>query len=147
MEFFDQNSGTIESYAEAAMLRMEYNRMRAGRISISTALFALFLTTLAAAPVSAQEYPLIDKFSHSLSGANAGLSTEIRLDSRSLGQGTSLNFEDDLGLDANKIIPQVSFQFRLGRRHVFDGAWSKADRNSTSQALDEIRFGDIVIPW
>ena len=128
------------------MLRMEYNGMRVGRISISTVLFALFLTTLAAAPVSAQEYPLIDKFSLSLSGANAGLSTEIRLDSESLGQGTSLSFEDDLGLDANKIIPQVSFQFRLGRRHVFDGAWSKADRNSTSQALDEIRFGDIVIP-
>lgn len=128
------------------MLRMEYNRMRAGRISMSIVLFALFLTTVAAGPVSAQEYPLIDKFNLTLSGANAGLSTEIRLDSRSLGQGTSLSFEDDLGLDANQIIPQVSFQFRLGRRHVFDGAWSKADRDSTSQALEEIRFGDIVIP-
>ena len=128
------------------MPRMNRDRWRVGLTTTLAALLALFFTALAAVPASAQEYPLIDKFNLTLSGANAGLSTEIRLDSRSLGQGTSLSFEDDLGLDANKIIPQVSFQFRLGRRHVFDGAWSKADRDSTSQALDEIRFGDIVIP-
>ena len=114
--------------------------------AIVAGLGALFLFNLSVAPVSAQEYPLIDKFTLALGGSNAGLSTEIRLDSRSLGQGTTLNFEDDLGLDASKIIPAVSFGFRFGRKHVFDGNWSKADRNTTSQALSEIRFGDIVIP-
>jgi len=113
-------------------------------VLVGLAVLGLFVVS--AGPTVAQEYPLIDRFSLALGGTNVGLSTEIRLDSRSLGEGTTLNFEDDLGLDASKIIPQVSFQFRLGRRHLFDGHWVKADRNSTSQALEEIRFGDIVIP-
>jgi hypothetical protein len=116
----------------------------AKRVIVS--LVVLGLSAASAAPIAAQEYPLIDRFTLSLAGSNIGLSTEIRLDSRELGLGTTINFEDDLGLDSSKIIPALSFQARLGRRHVIDGFWTKADRNSTSQALDEIRFGDIVIP-
>ncbi len=117
-----------------------------GRRFFVLGLATILAAALAPALAAAQEYPLIDRFTLSLAGSNIGLSTEIRLDSRELGLGTTINFEDDLGLDSSKIIPAVFFQARLGRRHVIDGSWSKADRNSTSQALDEIQFGDIIIP-
>ena len=123
-------------------MRRKWTPFRATLIAL-----ALIVTVAAStAPTVAQEYPLIDRFSLALTGSNIGLSTEIRLDSRELGLGTTINFEDDLGLDSSKIIPTLTFQARLGRRHVIDGFWGSADRDSTSQALQEIQFGDIIIP-
>lgn len=114
--------------------------------SVAACCFLLGTLILGAAPSSAQEYDLFDRFSIQLGGSTLGFDTEIRLDSVELGQGTTINFESDLGLDSNKIVPSIGFRLKLGKRHLIDGAWEKADRNATSQALSEIQFGDITIP-
>ena len=106
------------------------------------------MLTLASSALSAQqkEYSLFDRFSIGVGGSSLGLSTTIRLDSGEVGIGTSLNFEDDLGLDSSKLVPTIDFRARLGRRHIFDLGWFKADRNATAQALQDIQFGDVTIP-
>ncbi len=106
----------------------------------------LLAMVLSAAPSTAQEYSLFDRFSLALGGSSLGLSTEVRLDSSELGIGTVINFEDDLGLESSKIVPALGFRARLGKRHLIDANWTKADRNSTAQALTDIQFGDIEIP-
>ncbi len=111
---------------------------------VSLVLLGLF--ALSAGPAMAQEYSLFDRFSLQLGGGFLGLSTEMRLDANELDLGTVINFEDDLDLDSSKIVPSLGFRARLGKRHLIDTFWTKADRGSTSQALTDIEFGDISIP-
>jgi hypothetical protein len=118
------------------------SRTRAVAVVLLALGWVLFVPGLS----TAQEYSLFDRFSVSLGGSALGLTTEIRLDSSELERGTTINFEDDLGLSANEIVPALGIQARFGRRHLVTAAWSKADRGATSQSLSEIEFGDITIP-
>jgi hypothetical protein len=103
---------------------------------------------LTAAPAEAQREfePLFDKFNFKLEGSWVGLTTEIRLDSEVLGQGTTLNFEDDLGLGSNETIPTLSFEWQIARKHKLAVRWQDITRDSTAQALTEIQWEDEVIP-
>jgi hypothetical protein len=102
----------------------------------------------AASPVHAQrDYePLFDKFNVRVEGSWLGLGTEIRLDSEVLGEGTTLNFENDLNLDANKAVPTIAFEWQIARKHRLGVRWQDISRDSTSQALTDIRWGEETIP-
>ncbi|HSN54271.1 MAG TPA: hypothetical protein VLT32_06345 [Candidatus Sulfomarinibacteraceae bacterium] len=104
---------------------------------------------LAAAPPAAAQRdfePLFDKFNLRLEGSLVQITTEIRLDSEMLGRGTTLNFEDDLDLDDAKLIPSLSFEWQIARRHKLGVRWQDISRDSNAQALEEITWGDEVIP-
>jgi len=107
------------------------------------------LVLAAAAPAEAQRSfePLFDKFNFKLAGSWVGMSTEIRLDS-SLGdgEGTTLNFEDDLGLGGNEVIPTLAFEWQIARKHKLGVRWQDISRDSNAQALTEIEWGDETIP-
>jgi len=99
-------------------------------------------------PVEAQstDSPLFDRFGLKLEGSWVAMSTTIRLDSEALGRGTTLSFEDDLGLGANKTIPTLDFEWQIRRRHRLAVRWQDINRDSTAQSLTEIQWGDYVIP-
>ena len=111
---------------------------------------ALFVALVlgAAAPAEAQRdfEPLFDKFNFKLAGSWVAIKTEIRLDSEVLGKGTTLNFEDDLGLGSNEIIPTLAFEWQIARKHKLAVRWQDISRDSTAQALTEIQWGDEIIP-
>ena len=102
----------------------------------------------AATPAEAQRdfEPLFDKFSLKLEGSWIGLKTEIGLDSETLGTGTTLNFEDDLGLSSTEAIPSIAFEWQIARKHRLAVRWQDITRDSTAQALTEIQWGDETIP-
>ncbi len=114
----------------------------------------LFVTTLTivslsvAGPVEAQRAyePLFDKFNFKFEASWVQLGTEVRLDSETLGQGTTLNFEDDLDLAGGKSIPTLAFEWQIARKHKLGVRWQDIDRASSSQALTEIQWGDEIIP-
>ena len=113
--------------------------------------FGLMLTAAAlvvAAPAEAQrDYePLFDKFNVRVEGSWLSLGTEIRLDSELLGTGTTLNFESDLDLDGNKAVPTIAFEWQIARKHRLGVRWQDISRDSTSQALTDIQFGEETIP-
>jgi len=112
--------------------------------SIGLAVLLLAVATPAAAQRGYE--PLFDKFSLRLEGSWLATSTVIRLDSETLGRGTSLDFEDDLDLDASQTIPSLAFEWQIAKRHKLGVRWQDLGRNSTSQALEEIHWGDEVIP-
>lgn len=99
-----------------------------------------------AATGGAQEYELYDRFSVALEGSWVDLGTVIRVDNSELDRGTELDLESDLDLDSSKTVPSLSVEWRPWKRHRFGFFWKDVDRSSTSQALEEIRFGDIVVP-
>ena len=102
----------------------------------------------AAGPAEAQrDYePLFDKFNFKLAGSWVGLNTEIRLDSEVLGRGTTLSFEDDLGLGSNETIPTLAFEWQIARKHKVGVRWQDITRDSNAQALTEIQWGGEIIP-
>jgi hypothetical protein len=110
-------------------------------------MFVVFVC-LAAVPAQAQrEYePLFDKFNLQIEGSWVAVDTTIRVDSPVLGEGTTLNFEDDLGLAADKTIPTLAFQWQIAKRHRLGVRWQNIDRSSSAQANTEIEWGGDVIP-
>ncbi len=119
------------------------------RLSCAAGVFLLILGLLfVASPAAAQSPygPLFDKFAFKVAGSFLNLSTEIRLDSEALGTGTTLKFEDDLNLDSNKVVPTFGFDWQIARKHKLSIRYQDISRDSSSQALQEIQWGDEVIP-
>ncbi len=114
----------------------------------TTVLAVLAVLAIGAAPAEAQQnYDLLfDKFNVRLEGSWVSLSTEIRVDSQTTGQGTTLNFEDDLNLGSGDLVPSFSFEWQFGRKHRLGVRWQDIGRGSNSQALTDIKWGDDVIP-
>jgi hypothetical protein len=110
--------------------------------------FLSFLAaSLAAVPAAAQvSEPLFDTFNFKVEGSWVVVTTKIRLDSELLGKGTTLSFEDDLDLPDNDIVPSLSVEWQLGRRHRLGVRWQDITRDSTTQILEEIEWGGEVIP-
>ena len=112
--------------------------------SIGLAVLLLSVATPAAAQRGYE--PLFDKFNLRLEGSWIASSTSMRLDSELLGRGTELDFEDDLDLDGSSTIPSLAFDWQIAKRHKLGVRWQDLGRDSTSQALEEINWGDEVIP-
>ncbi len=112
------------------------------------AILIVVLVVSVAVPAAAQGLyePLFDRFNFKLEGSFVKLTTAIRLDSKTLGKGTELRFEDDFGLGDSEIVPSLSFEWQVGRRHRLAARWQDIDRSSTAQVLTEIQWGDETIP-
>ena len=112
------------------------------------AILIVVLVVSIAVPAAAQGLyePLFDRFNFKLEGSFVSLTTAIRLDSETLGEGTELRFEDDFGLGDSEIVPSLSFEWQVGRRHRLAARWQDIDRSSTAQVLTEIQWGDETIP-
>jgi hypothetical protein len=74
------------------------------------------------------------------------MATTIRLDSATIGKGTTVSFEDDLGLDDRTLTPTLSFEWQISRKHRLAARWQDLPRGSTTQVLEEIEWGDEIIP-
>ncbi len=70
------------------------------------------------------------------------IQSELRFDSASLGQGTLINFENDLGLDSSKTAYRYEGRLRLGRNHVLEGSYMDLSRSGTGTLTQTIQFGD-----
>jgi len=114
------------------------------RVATILAVIALVTT---ARPLSAQvNEPLFDSFNFKFESSWVVVATTIRLDSEILGQGTTLSFEDDLGLSGKEAVPSLSFEWQFGRRHRLGVRWQDVNRGSATQVLEEIDWGGEIIP-
>jgi hypothetical protein len=110
-------------------------------------ILAVITLTTAAAPVSAQvNEPLFDTFNFKFEASWVVVATTVRLDSEFLGKGTTLSFEDDLGLPSKEAVPSLSFEWQFGRRHRLGVRWQDVNRGSATQVLEEIDWGGEIIP-
>jgi len=112
------------------------------------ALFVSLALVLSALPTAAQgvSEPLFDTFNFKFEASWVKTSTIIRLDSEILGEGTTLSFEDDLGLPDKDFVPSLSFEWQFGRRHRLGVRWQDVNRDSSTQVLEEIDWGGEIIP-
>jgi hypothetical protein len=112
----------------------------------TTWIAVLVLAFAATASAQGIEEPLFDRFNFKLEGSAVDMATAIRLDSATVGKGTTLNFEDDLGLEDRKLIPTLSFEWQISRKQRVAARWQDLLRGSNTQVLEEIEWGDEIIP-
>ena len=125
---------------------MLYESKRWSRTVGIVILVAAALATVTPAEAQRDYQPLFDKFNFRVEGSWVGLSTEVRLDSKTLGKGTTLSFEDDLNLGSGMAIPSLAFEWQIARKHRLGVRWQDISRDSSAQALTEIQWGDETIP-
>ncbi len=72
--------------------------------------------------------------------------TRVRLDSETLGTGTEINFEDDLGLGKDQNNFRLDGTFRLARKHRLEFGYTSWSRRNDRVIDEEIQFGDETYP-
>ena len=70
--------------------------------------------------------------------------TEGRLDSDTLGLGTVIDAEDDLGLDSSDTVVRLDAYYRFNRRHRIDFSIFDLSRDATATIDGSIQFGDQI---
>jgi len=103
----------------------------------------LVLLTLCASAVLAAE-PGSERVAIALGAFITDRDTEGRLDSDTLGQGTVINFEDDLGLDSSQTVVRMDGYYRFNPRHSFNFAIYDLSRDATGTIDQTIQFGDEI---
>ncbi|MFQ6024055.1 MAG: hypothetical protein ACE5NW_15160 [Acidiferrobacterales bacterium] len=71
-------------------------------------------------------------------------STEIRLSSDTLGEGTLISFEDDLGLDEDEEVVRVGGYYRFKPRHRIEFSYFNISRDGTATLLRDIQIEDEI---
>ena len=96
--------------------------------------------------VSVDQSKVLDRWTLRLGGYVTGLDTELRLDSPTEGDGTTVSLEDDLGFSNSESIPRINLGWILGKRHQISAGWYKTDRDSQTTLSFELEWGDETFP-
>lgn len=118
------------------------------KIAIVLALLVSFSAATAhAGGVSVEDSKVLDRWKLRIGGFLTGLDTNIRLDSPiGEGEGTTINFEDDLGFDSSVSVPRLALAYIIGKRHELVVGWFKTDRDTGTTLQREIEWGDETFP-
>lgn len=106
----------------------------------------LILPVLALAPLGVAAELGFERFVISLGAFITDRDTTTRLDSSTLGRGTTIVLEDDLGLDSTQTVIRVDGYVRITERHRLDFSVFDLSRESRSTIDQDIQFGDDVFP-
>ena len=112
------------------------------------ALVGIFLSGLGAGqPSSWTVNPgLQDRWTLEVGAYAPNVKTTAHFDSVTLGAGTSVNFEQDLGLDDRKVNAQVLGRVRLGERWRIEAEYFGLNRSATSTISRTINWGGNIYP-
>lgn len=72
--------------------------------------------------------------------------TQARLDATNGSRGTSLSFENDLGLEDSKTLPVFDFTWRWSKRHALEGSFVSLHRDGTQNLTGQVNWGDLTYP-
>jgi hypothetical protein len=133
------------SVAECA--RCGRNPVRIG-VGAGIALVGIFLSGLAAGqPSSWTVNPgLQDRWTLEVGAYAPNAKTTAHFDSTTFGVGTSVNFEQDLGLDDRKVNAQILGSVRLGERWRIEAEYFGLNRSATSTISKTINWGGNTYP-
>lgn len=107
---------------------------------------------LAALPVGAgaqggedwTSWPLADRLYFSVEAFFPNLDTKVRLDATDGTPGTTIDFEQNLGMSDTESLPAFGFRWRFARRHRLRLDYFSLKRSGSAITTTEIRFGDEV---
>ena len=74
------------------------------------------------------------------------IDSSFRVDSKSLGKGTTIDAEDDLGLDDDDSVFRGELAWRFARRHKISAGYMDLSRDARTVTEEEYQVGDVVFP-
>ena len=92
-----------------------------------------------------QSWPMGEKYLLTLDAYFPTLDTRVRVDASDNTPGTTIDFEQNLGMSDTETLPIVTFSWRFAKKHRLDLGYFSLDRSGSSVTDTQIRFGDIVI--
>lgn len=104
----------------------------------------LILPLLTLAPLGVAAEIGSERFAISLGAFITDRDTQTRVDSNTLGRGTTIVLEDDLGLDSSQTVFRIDGHVRTAERHRIDFSVFDLSRDSTWTIDQNIQFGDEV---
>lgn len=87
-----------------------------------------------------------DRYFLSLGWFFGDSNTQANVNSGTVGVGSFIDFENDLGLDERKSVPQLAFRMRLSQRWRLEADYVKTERQHDRQLSRTIEFGNLSIP-
>jgi hypothetical protein len=72
--------------------------------------------------------------------------TELRVDNKTLGAGTEVNIEDDLGFSSSETTFWVGGYWRFAAKHRLSAGYFQFDRDASATAKTDITIDDEVFP-
>lgn len=90
------------------------------------------------------QWPMGQRFRISLGAYVPSLDTQVRVDRADGLIGTTLNFEQNLGMRDTAILPTFNFGWRFARRHNLGVSYFELNRSGSEISETEIRIGDKV---
>ncbi len=99
---------------------------------------------LAQDPDDWTQWPMGQRFRISLGAYVPSLDTQVRVDRSNGLVGTTINFEQNLGMRDTAILPTFNFGWRFARRHNLGASYFELNRSGSEVTQTEIRIGDKV---
>ncbi len=87
-----------------------------------------------------------DRFRMELGAFLQSFETTLRLDSETLGKGTEINLENDLGLLDGQDNFRIDGTLRMADKHRLDFGYVSWNRHNTRVIDEELQFGDEIYP-
>lgn len=109
------------------------------KLVITTLLSAVVITTNAVAETRQQEMIKLD-----IGTFLTERSTDFRIDSKTLGRGTSISAEDDLGLKKKKNVIRADMYIRMADNHRLNLSYYDLSRDKRRVLDKTIQYGDEV---
>ncbi|MGD8977353.1 MAG: hypothetical protein PVG91_07085 [Gammaproteobacteria bacterium] len=72
--------------------------------------------------------------------------SSFRVDSRSLGEGTTVDAEDDLGLDDSDDVFRAELVWRIAPRHQLSLGYYDLSRDATERTDEAYQIGNVIFP-
>jgi len=91
-----------------------------------------------------QSWPLADRFTITLVAFFPNLDTRVRLDASDQSLGTTIDFEQNLGMSDTEALPGLGLGWRFARKHQLELQTFTLDRSGSAITTSEIRVGDEV---
>jgi hypothetical protein len=115
-------------------------------IIVTITFLSLTSTAIAQNTNDWQSWPLADHFTVSLNAMFPNLDTRVRLDASDGSPGTTIDFEQNLGMSDTETLPGIDLGWRFAKKHQLNLTAFKLDRSGSDITTTEIRFGDEVFP-
>ena len=105
-------------------------------------LLSLCATAVAQDKGDWQSWPLADRFTVSVEAYFANLNTKVRLDASDGALGTTIDFEQNLGMSDTETLPGFGMSWRFAKKHELVLDVFSLDRSGSAITATEIRIGD-----
>ena len=93
-----------------------------------------------------QSWPLADHFTIDVSAMFPNLDTRVRVDASDTSLGTTIDFEQNLGMSDTEALPVIGFSWRYAKKHQLNFAAFKLDRSGSAITPTNISIGDETFP-